>query len=91
MNAVRREKFATQVSAEILGEIRELANSEGRQLQSLIEKALSDLLEKRRQSKPRAHVMNAYQRSHEPYAELYKKLARWPTISPRRKFRDCDN
>jgi hypothetical protein len=34
-------------------------------LQSLIEEALGDLLEKRRQSRPRDHVMSAYQRSHE--------------------------
>jgi hypothetical protein len=76
VNAIRREKFATQVNAETLAEVRGLAETEGRQLQSLIDEALSDLLEKRRQSKPRAHVMNAYQRSHEPYSELYKKLAK---------------
>jgi hypothetical protein len=33
------------------------------------------LADKRRQSKPRAHVTDAYQRSHERYGELYKKLA----------------
>ena len=76
MNAIRREKFATQVDSETLAEVRGLADSEGRQLQSLIDEALRDLLEKRRQSKPRAHVMNAYQRSHEPFGELYKKLAK---------------
>jgi hypothetical protein len=62
---VIREKFATQVNTEILAEIRRLADPEGRQLQSLIEEALGDLLEKRRQSRPRDHVMSAYQRSHE--------------------------
>ena len=51
MNAIRREKFATQVNAETLAEVRGLAETEGRQLQSLIDEALSDLLEKRRQSK----------------------------------------
>ena len=71
-----REKFATQVNSETLAEVRRLADLEGRQLQSLIDEALTDLLEKRRQSRPRAHVMNAYQRSHDAYAELYKKLAR---------------
>jgi hypothetical protein len=75
MTAVNREKFATQVNSETLAEVRRLAEMEGRQLQSLIDEALSDLLEKRRQSRPRDHVMKAYQRSHEAYAELYKKLA----------------
>ncbi len=70
-----REKFATQVEAETLAQVRRLAESEGRQLQSLVEEALSDLLEKHRRARPRDHVMRAYQRSHGPYAELYKKLA----------------
>jgi hypothetical protein len=70
-----REKFATQVEAETLAQVRRLAESEGRQLQSLIEEALADLLDKHRQARPRDHVMRAYQRSHGPYAELYKKLA----------------
>jgi Flp pilus assembly protein TadB len=76
MTAVVREKFATQINAETLAEVRRIAETEGRQLQSLMDEALGDLLEKRRQSRPRAHVMSAYQRSHDPYGELYKKLAR---------------
>ena len=75
MTAVAREKFATQVSSETLTQVRRLAETEGRQLQSLVDEALSDLLEKRKQTQPRAHVMSAYQRSLEPFGELYKKLA----------------
>ena len=75
MAARNREKFATQVNAEILSAVRELAQSEGRQLQALVEEALADLLEKRRQGRPRAHVLAAYQGSLERYAPLYKKLA----------------
>ncbi|HRN18796.1 MAG: hypothetical protein WC972_11180 [Trueperaceae bacterium] len=70
-----REKFATQVDAQILTEIRSLARSEGRQIQALVDEALSDLLEKRRQEKPRPHAMAAYQASHERFGDLYKKLA----------------
>ena len=70
-----REKFATQVDAEILSAIRSLAQQEGRQLQALVEEALADLLEKRKQSQPRRQVMAAYQASHARYATLYKKLA----------------
>jgi hypothetical protein len=70
-----REKFATQVNSEILSEVRSLAQSEGRQLQALVDEALADLIEKRRQGKPRAHVMAAYQASHETFGTLYKKLA----------------
>jgi hypothetical protein len=73
--AVAREKFATQVSAEILSAVRSLADKEGRQLQVLVEEALADLIEKRKNATPRAHVMAAYLSSHDKYARLYKKLA----------------
>ena len=72
---VIREKFATQVNSEILAAIRRLADKEGRQLQVLVEEALADLIEKRKQATPRAHVMAAYLSSHDKYASLYKKLA----------------
>jgi len=75
MSAVR-EKFATQVNSEILAAVRTLAASEGRQLQALVDEALVDLIEKRKNTKPRAHVMAAYGASHEKYAELYKNLAK---------------
>jgi hypothetical protein len=71
-----REKFATQVDPTILATVRTLAQREGRQLQTLVEEALSDLIEKRRQGRPRAHVMAAYQASHQVYEGLYQRLAR---------------
>ena len=71
-----KEKFATQVSSEILAEIRTLAHGEGRQLQALVDEALADLIEKRKNTRPRPHVMSAYAASHERYAELYRKLAK---------------
>ena len=70
-----REKFATQVNAEILSAVRSLAQSEGRQLQVLVDEALADLVEKRRLGRPRTSVMAAYQVSHAAYGSLYKKLA----------------
>ncbi|MGI9165330.1 MAG: hypothetical protein ACR2G5_02925 [Pyrinomonadaceae bacterium] len=70
-----REKFATQVNSEILSAVRTLAQSEGRQLQALVEEALADLIEKHKNAKPRPHVMGAYLASHEKYGPLYKKLA----------------
>jgi hypothetical protein len=75
MGSQMREKFATQVNAEILREVRGLAQSEGRQLQALVDEALADLIEKRKRDRPRPHVMSTYQASHERFAELYKKLA----------------
>lgn len=71
-----REKFATQVDAEILAQVRDLAKNEGRQIQALVDEALSDLLEKRRKSHPRPHVIATYQASHSRFANLYGKLAK---------------
>jgi hypothetical protein len=70
-----RIKFATQVDADILSAVRTLAHEEGRQLQALVDEALSDLVEKHRQARPRPHVMGAYHTSHEKFGSLYKKLA----------------
>jgi hypothetical protein len=70
-----REKFATQVDARLLAELRELAQQEGRQLQALVDEAIEGLIEQRRTGKARAHVMSAYKKSHERFAPLYRKLA----------------
>lgn len=71
-----REKFATQVNSEILSTIRTIAQKEGRQLQALVDEALADLIEKRKNARPRPHVMAAYLASNEKYSELYQKLAK---------------
>jgi hypothetical protein len=76
MQIQTREKFATQVNSEILAAVRIVAQTEGRQLQALVDEALADLIEKRKNRKPRAEVMSAYLASHDKYAELYKKLAK---------------
>jgi len=70
-----RVKFATQVNSEILRSVRQIAQSEGRQIQALMDEALADLIEKKKQGSPRSRVMAAYQGSHESFAPLYKKLA----------------
>ena len=71
-----RVKFATQVNSEVLWALRALAEKEGRQLQALVDEALADLIEKRKNATPRPHVMGAYLASHEKYGPLYQKLAK---------------
>ena len=41
-----------------------------------MDEALADLVEKRRQARPRPHVLTAYRGSLDTYDELYKKLAK---------------
>ena len=71
-----KNKFSTQIDEAILKPIKQLAKSEGRQIQSLTEEAFLMLLEKRHQTKARDHVMSAYNKSHDKYAHLYEKLAK---------------
>ena len=75
MPAKPRQRFAAQVDAELLEVVRDLARKEGRQVQALVDAALTDLVEKRRGAKPRSHVMESYRASLPRYAGLYKKLA----------------
>lgn len=71
-----REKFATQVDGELLAGMRELAKTEGRQLQALVDEAFAGLLEQRHQARPRPHVMATFRRSLTRFGPLYEKLAK---------------
>lgn len=69
-----REKFATQMDSALLAELRALAKSEGRQLQSLIEEAVDKLLETRQTSEPDFEAL--MKRNHDRYASVFEKLAK---------------
>ena len=71
-----REKFATQMDSTLLADLRSLAKSEGRQLQSLVEEAVSNLLRQRSGSAINPDVLRAYQSTVERYASVYEKLAK---------------
>ena len=74
---VIREKFATQVDSNLLESIRNLAKSEGRQIQSVVEEALREHLDAKNsgQGRGREHVMSAYLKSTKRFSGLYEKLA----------------
>jgi hypothetical protein len=72
---MQKEKFASQADPEVLAALRAIAEKEGRQFQSLIDEALRDIIEKKRNDKPRPHVIIAYQQSLKEFDELYRKLA----------------
>ena len=75
--ALQREKFATQVDSDLLTEIRDLAQSEGRQIQAVVEDALRSHLVANNKTvhQGREHVMAAYLKSTDRFSGLYKKLA----------------
>lgn len=72
---MQKEKFASQADSEVLMAMRAIAESEGKQFQAVLDEAMRDFIEKRRNGKPRSHVMSAFADSLKEFDELYKKLA----------------
>ena len=71
----KREKFSSQANEKILADARALAQSQGRQFQSILEEALAEYLERHQVERPRAHVMEAFGLSMDEFDDLYQKLA----------------
>ena len=71
----KREKFSSQADEDLLAAVRLLAQSQGRQFQSIIEDALTEYLERNQTERPRAHVLEAFGLSMDEFDDLYQKLA----------------
>lgn len=69
-------KFSSQADEEVLRQVKDIARSQGRKLQDVFHEAMLDYIEKKSQSKPRKHVMDAFSRSLLKYTSVYKKLAK---------------
>jgi hypothetical protein len=69
-------KFATQADPEVLDEVRRIAAKEGKQLQSVIDEALRDFIEKRKRGKARPEVLTAFGESLADFDALYRELAK---------------
>lgn len=74
MNAVR-QKFSSQADPRLLGELRAIAREEGRQFQAVLEQALREFVERKRDATPRAEVMARFQASVEKNYRLGELLA----------------
>jgi hypothetical protein len=72
---VPQEQLATKIDSDVLASLRGLAQKEGRNVDTLVEEALRDLIQKHQEPSPRPHVTAAYEASHKKFATLYKKLA----------------
>ena len=70
------ETEAMRLDAALCRALRALAQAEGCQPQTLVEEAVTRLLEERQARQARPEVMAAYQASHERFGMLYEKLAR---------------
>jgi predicted transcriptional regulator len=69
-------KFATQADPDLLDQIRAIAGKEGKQLQSVIDEALRDFVDKRTRGKARPEVLTAFGESLAEFDALYKELAK---------------
>ena len=70
-----REKFSSQATPELLTKMREIAQSDGRHFQSVLEDAMSDYIESRDRQKVRPNVMAHYRASVEKNRRLAELLA----------------
>ncbi len=73
--ATTREKFSSQAAPELLANLREIARTEGRHFQAVLEDAIQQYLESRAQGKVRPEVMAHYRASVERHRRLYELLA----------------
>lgn len=76
MSTVVREKFSSQASPEVLAALRQIAASQGRQFQSVLDEALRDYIDRQQQERPRRHVMAAFAASLDEFDGLYRELAK---------------
>lgn len=72
---IQREKFATQMDPALLAELRLLANSEGRQIQSLLEEAVQNLLREKQKGSVRDRALALHESAMEKYDAVFRKLA----------------
>jgi hypothetical protein len=69
-------KFSSQLDPKVLNKAKQVAKAEGRQLQSIIEEALTDYLERMQNDRPSTLVLNAFRESLQEYDQLYSNLAK---------------
>lgn len=72
----QKVKFATQADPELLAALRKMAGDEGRQLQSLVDEALREYVERKQGTAIRKHVMQALQASMGQFDSLYQELSK---------------
>ena len=70
-----REKFSSQAAPELLSRMREIARSDGRHFQAVLEDAMSAYIESRERGKVRPEVMAHFRDSVEKHRHLLELLA----------------
>ena len=68
----QKVKFATQLSSDVLAELRQMAHEEGRQIQSILDEALREYIENKRNAKPRTALFSSMTEHDALYEALSK-------------------
>jgi len=76
MTNATREKFSSQAAPEVLASLRQIAESQGRQFQAVLDEALRDYIDRHQHERPRRHVMAAFVESVKEFEDLYRELAK---------------
>jgi len=76
MTALIREKFSSQAAPEVLAALRQIAETQGRQFQAVLDDALRDYIDRQQTERPRRHVMASFASSLNEFDSLYRELAK---------------
>lgn len=76
MADVTREKFSFHATPEVLAALRQIAESQGRQFQAVLDEALRDYIDRQQKERSRRHVVAAFASSLEEFDSLYRELAK---------------
>lgn len=76
MTSTVREKFSSQASPEVLAALRQIAETQGRQFQAVLDEALREYIDRQQKDHPRRHVMRSFASSLDEFDSLYRELAK---------------
>ncbi|WP_226822315.1 hypothetical protein [Acidithiobacillus ferridurans] len=76
MTTAVREKFSSQAAPEVLAALRQIAESQGRQFQTVLDEALRDYIDRQQKERPRRHAMTSFASSLDEFDSLYRELAK---------------
>lgn len=71
-----REKFSSQAAPDVLAGRRQIAESQGRQFQVVLDDALRDYIDRQQKIRPRRHVMAPFASSLDEFDSRYRELAK---------------
>src|SRR5690606_7253932 len=81
MTTAVRQKFSSQAAPDVLAALRQIAESQGRQFQAVLDDALRDYIDRQQKERPRRHVMASFASSLEEFDSLYRELAKSPSTA----------